>query len=284
MYRVIPKKISRLIFSFFTSLLIFTAAFLLIVSFALQSFNKQTIVVASESTAPVIQQNSELRWGLSFQGSSNAPTPDFTAQELAPYNAFYINENSQNTIYLTFDSGYENGNTAIILDSLLENNVKAAFFVVDDYIKENPDLVIRMISEGHIVGNHSYKHPNMAQLNEEDFKNELQNLEHSFFEITGKEISKFYRPPEGSFTFQNLQWASELGYKTVFWSLAYVDWDINNQPSKEYAFEKLLPRTHKGAVVLLHSASNTNAEILSDLIKIWKQQGYTFGDLSQLGG
>lgn len=224
-----------------------------------------------------------IEWGLSFQPQQPFPVPNLAAEELAPYGAYYCGSNAEKRLYLTFDAGYENGNTAPILDALKKHNAPGAFFVVGPYIKENPDLIQRMLAEGHTVGNHTYHHANMSQKDEAAFKAELEQTETVFTALTGTPMHPFYRPPEGKFTTENLQWAQSLGYKTVFWSLAYVDWNTDSQPSQEKAFEKLLPRTHAGAIVLLHSTSATNAAILDELLTRWETDGYTFGNLNELG-
>ena len=149
-------------------------------------------------------------------------------------------------------------------------------------MEKNKDLVRRMVEEGHIVGNHTMHHPDMQKKDAEAFARELRDLEDLFREITGKEMPKYYRPPQGLYSQKNLEMARSLGYKTVFWSLAYADWDNNKQPTKEYAFSKLLPRIHNGAVLLLHSTSKTNAEILDELLTRYKEMGYTFASLDTL--
>jgi peptidoglycan-N-acetylmuramic acid deacetylase len=161
--------------------------------------------------------------------------------------------------------------------------VPAAFFLVGNYVQQNPDLVRRMVKEGHIVGNHTMHHPDMSKISEPAaFQKELEELEALFFEVTGSKMPKFYRPPQGNYSEENLKMAQKLGYKTVFWSLAYVDWQNDKQPTAEFAFSKLLPRTHNGAVILLHSTSQTNAEILDQLLTKWKEMGYSFGTLEML--
>ena len=161
--------------------------------------------------------------------------------------------------------------------------MKAAFFLVGNYLTQNADLVRRMVSEGHIVGNHTMHHPDMSQIQDKAaFQKELESLEALYLEITGQNMPKFYRPPQGLYSEENLAMAKELGYKTVFWSLAYVDWNNNDQPTAEYAFSKLLPRTHNGAVILLHSTSQTNAAILDELLSRWKEMGYTFSTIDAL--
>ena len=186
-------------------------------------------------------------------------------------------------IYLTFDAGYENGCTEKILDVLKKHEVKAAFFLVGNYIEKNADLVRRMVAEGHIVGNHTMHHPDMSKLEaKEDFAKELTDLEALYRSITGQEMPKYYRPPQGIYSKDNLRYAKELGYKTVFWSLAYVDWNNDKQPSADTAFSKLIPRIHDGAVVLLHSTSQTNAEIMDELLTRWKEMGYRFESIDKL--
>lgn len=222
-------------------------------------------------------------WGLSFRQEGQPPVGNAGVDQLRRYDAAYIGDTTKQTIYLTFDSGYENGCTGKILDTLKKHNVKAAFFLVGNYIERNADLVRRMVEEGHTVGNHTMHHYDMSKIGDKaTFTKELGDLEALFKEATGKDLPKFYRPPQGIYSEDNLKMAQELGYKTVFWSLAYVDWNQDSQPSKEQAFSKLLPRIHNGAVVLLHSTSQTNAEILDELLTKWEAQGYSFGMVDEL--
>lgn len=222
-------------------------------------------------------------WGLSFRQEGTPPSGPATTEELARYNAAYLGDTTQKVIYLTFDAGYENGCTEKILDILKKHNVPAAFFLVGNYMERNADLVRRMVDEGHIVGNHTMHHYDMSKLEDRAaFEKELTDLETLFQSITGKELPKYYRPPQGTYSQKNLQMAKELGYQTVFWSLAYVDWKNDAQPTREAAFQKLLPRTHNGAVVLLHSTSQTNAEILDELLTKWSDEGYVFQSIDKL--
>ena len=224
-------------------------------------------------------------WGLSFRQEGAAPIGPAGADQLKKYDAAYLGDTSEKVIYLTFDAGYENGATERILDTLQKHNVKAAFFLVGNYIEKNADLVRRMAEEGHTVGNHTMHHPDMSKLKDKQaFTRELQDLEALYREKTGKSLPKYYRPPQGIYSEENLKMAKELGYRTVFWSLAYVDWKNDSQPTKEEAFAKLLPRIHPGAVVLLHSTSETNAEILDELLTKWEEMGYRFGTLEELFG
>ena len=224
-------------------------------------------------------------WGLSFRQEGTAPIGPAGADQLKKYDAAYLGDTSEKVIYLTFDAGYENGATERILDTLQKHNVKAAFFLVGNYIEKNADLVRRMAEEGHTVGNHTMHHPDMSGISDKQaFTRELQDLEALYREKTGKSLPKYYRPPQGIYSEENLKMAKELGYRTVFWSLAYVDWKNDSQPTKEEAFAKLLPRIHPGAVVLLHSTSETNAEILDELLTKWEEMGYRFGTLEELFG
>ena len=222
-------------------------------------------------------------WGLSFPQEGSTPRAPEDNATLARYDAAYLGDTARQVLYLTFDAGYENGCTEKILDTLAKHQVKAAFFLVGNYIEKNPDLVRRMVEEGHIVGNHTLHHPDMAAIEDKNkFSAELQGVETLFQSVTGKELPKFYRPPQGVYSQKNLEMAKEFGYKTVFWSLAYADWNNDAQPSKEQAFSKLLPRTHPGAVVLLHSTSHTNAQILDELLTKWEEAGYTFETIDKL--
>lgn len=222
-------------------------------------------------------------WGLSFQTEGKAPIGNATQQQLAQYHAAFLGNTDQKMIYLTFDSGYENGCTAQILDTLKKHNVKAAFFLVGNYLEQNEDLVLRMVNEGHIVGNHTDHHCDMSQIADRTvFERELNDLAAKYEDITGKPMKKYYRPPQGIYSEDNLKMADEMGYRTVFWSLAYVDWINDKQPTAEEAFSKLIPRIHNGAIVLLHSTSKTNAEILDELLTRWEDMGYQFGTLDDL--
>ena len=222
-------------------------------------------------------------WGLSFRQEGAPPIGNAGKDQLRQYQAAYIGNTNEKVLYLTFDAGYENGCTAKILDTLKEKQVPAAFFLVGNYIRQSPDLVRRMVAEGHTVGNHTMHHYDMSRLSDKAaFSKELTDLEALYKETVDQELPKFYRPPQGIYSEENLKMAQELGYKTLFWSLAYVDWNNDAQPTREAAFAKLLPRTHNGAVVLLHSTSKTNAEILGELIDKWKAMGYRFGTLEEL--
>ena len=238
----------------------------------------------SVGVSALLHEKSE-NWGLGFGTEGKPPTGNASAEELKKYNAYFIGDTTQNTIYLTFDCGYENGNTEPILDALKKHDVKATFFVVGNFLETSPEIVRRMIAEGHTVGNHTYHHLDMSSISSMDaFKKETQDVENLFEQITGTPITKFYRPPQGKYNIENLKMALELGYHTFFWSLAYVDWYQDKQPTKDEAFGKLLKRIHPGAIVLLHSTSSTNAQILDELLTKWEEMGYTIKPLTELAG
>jgi peptidoglycan-N-acetylmuramic acid deacetylase len=184
-------------------------------------------------------------------------------------------------IYLTFDAGYENGNIARILDTLKSHNAEGAFFILENLIRRNPELVERMKSEGHLVCNHTARHKDMTKLSDEEIEKELRTLETLYSETFGATLAPFYRPPEGKFDRKSLAIAKRLGYHTAFWSLAYADWDNDNQPDPEKAKKLLCDHLHNGAVILLHPTSKTNADILDALLTEWENEGYRFGSLTE---
>ena len=237
---------------------------------------------ASSVSLPVLSSDTK-NWGLSFQEKGKTPVGNATAEELAAYNAWFAASSEENILYLTFDCGYENGNTPAILDALKKHQAPATFFVVGNFLSDQPDLIKRMAAEGHIVGNHTWSHPDMSRISTQTtFSEELNRVSTLYQEITGQEMVPFYRPPQGKYSTHNLQMAKDLGYQTFFWSLAYVDWYQDQQPTHEEAFEKLTGRIHPGAIVLLHNTSSTNAEILDELLTKWEEMGYSFGSLDQL--
>lgn len=229
--------------------------------------------------------------GWYFKKNNNHTQPELDApmKFIEKYNGYYIDKNHKNSddadkvIYLTFDAGYENGNVAKILDVLKEENVPAAFFILDNVVLRNTDLVMRMVNEGHLVCNHTKSHKDMTKITDKAaFEAEIKGLEDVYREKTGLELAKYYRPPEGKFTEQNMQFISEMGYKTIFWSFAYADWDNDKQMDSALAIKKVLNHTHNGAVILFHPTSATNAAIMNELIYEWKAQGYRFGTLDEL--
>ena len=263
-----------LIFTLLTAVLLAAAAAL-----SLWRTGEEAVPAASPAAVPASAGN----WGLSFPTEGEAPVGNASQADLANYDAYYLGDTGQKVIYLTFDCGYENGYTEKILDALKKHHAPAAFFVVGHMIESAPDIVRRMAAEGHVVGNHTFHHPDMSAISQQDaFQKELDSLAELYRQTTGKPLSRFYRPPQGKYSVDNLKQAQALGYKTVFWSLAYVDWNTDSQPTAEQAYAKLLPRIHDGAVVLLHSTSRTNAEILDELLTKWEEMGYAFRSLEDL--
>nr|WP_242964903.1 polysaccharide deacetylase family protein [Scatolibacter rhodanostii] len=239
------------------------------------------IITTGIQKSEIVMASAEItNWGLSFQQEGQPPIGNATAEYLAGYDSLFYQATEEKIIYLTFDAGFENGNMPKILEALKKHGVKATFFLVGNFFETEPDLVRQMVADGHTVANHTYSHPDMSAISsKENFVNELSKNEVLYKEITGQDMPKLYRPPQGKYCQSNLEMAQQLGYKTVFWSLAYVDWYQDKQPSKEEAFSKLLPRIHNGAVVLLHSTSSTNGAILDELLTKWEEAGYRFGDL-----
>ena len=224
-------------------------------------------------------------WYVKRNNAHLQPTLDCTMEFIKNYDAVYVDEDKRNekVLYLTFDAGYENGNVEKIVDVLVEKNVPAAFFLLDNIIIKKPDLIKRMSENNCLVCNHTKRHRDMSMVDsKEEFACELASLEDVCREATGVEMAKYYRPPEGKFSEINLKHAEELGYKTVFWSFAYADWDNDAQPSCEEAKKKIMDNTHNGAIILLHPTSSTNAAILADLIDAWRSMGYTFASLDEL--
>lgn len=222
-------------------------------------------------------------WGLKFNEEGKRPDGNTPIEELAEYDAFYAQDTEKRVIYLTFDCGYENGNTSQILDALKKHGAPAAFFVVGTYIESEPELIRRMTDEGHIVGNHTWHHPDLSQISDiESFQKELTDVEDVYNKVTGQDMPRFLRPPQGRYSTESLQRAKELGYKTIFWSLAYEDWNQNAQPSREEALDILTRRIHPGAIVLLHNTSTTNAAVLDELLTKWEDMGYEIRPLTEL--
>ena len=234
-----------------------------------------------------IAGESKYSWYCVHVSGHRQPHADGAFSFISEYDGYYIDKNhgdnsSEKVIYLTFDAGYENGNVSKILDVMKSEEITGAFFVLGNLIEKNPDLINRMFDEGHLVCNHTYSHRSMAGCTREQFTNELTRLETACLENTGKELAKFYRPPEGVFDRDSLSYANDLGYKTVFWSFAYADWDNNQQMSASSAKSKILENVHNGEIMLLHPTSKTNAEILGDIIRELKSEGYRFASLEEL--
>lgn len=258
--------------------------FLLLLSFSYFAGSAAGYLLSSPSASPPsVAVSAEGNWGLSFPQEGQPPVANVSAEYLSRFHAYYAQDTEEKVLYLTFDAGFENGCTPAILDALKKHGAPAAFFVVGNYISSSPDLVRRMVEEGHIVANHTYHHPDMSQIaTKEAFSQELTSLEELYTQTTGQTMAKYYRPPQGKYSESNLEMAKELGYTTFFWSLAYVDWLQDEQPTREEAFEKLIGRVHPGAIILLHSTSRTNANILDELLTKYEEMGYSFRSLDEL--
>uniref|UniRef100_UPI004057C22D polysaccharide deacetylase family protein n=1 Tax=Acetatifactor sp. TaxID=1872090 RepID=UPI004057C22D len=244
---------------------------------------EETNIISKEDIIPEPIPEDGIGWGLSYGEPETQPSGNVSAEILEQYGAYYMGTDDEKVIYLTFDCGYENGNTEPILDALKKHGVSATFFVVGHFLETEPELVNRMVEEGHAVGSHTYHHPNVATLpDKQAFQEEMDAVRDKFKEVTGKDLAMYYRPPEGICYSENLLMAKEMGYATIFWSLAYVDWDQDKQPDHESAIEKLTTRIHSGAVVLLHNTSKTNGEILDELLTEWEEMGYIVKPLSSL--
>lgn len=202
---------------------------------------------------------------------------------LDKYDGYYVGDTSQKVIYLTFDEGYENGYTSSILDTLKKCDVKAAFFVTRPYIKSHPELIKRMVAEGHIVGNHTSNHPVLPNISSEKVIDEIKSTADYFEQVTGVKMPGYFRPPEGVWSERTLYITKSLGYKTVLWSMAYMDWDTNKQPGKEAALKFVDTYYHNGAILLLHAVSKSNTEAMEDIINSLKAKGYRFAPLTELG-
>ncbi|PZE22914.1 delta-lactam-biosynthetic de-N-acetylase [Paenibacillus xerothermodurans] len=221
-----------------------------------------------------------------FKKSKGGELPSI-AQEgfmsmLERHHAIFLGDTEQKELYLTFDNGYENGYTAKILDVLKDKKVPAAFFVTGHYVKERPDLLKRMVEEGHLVGNHSWHHPDMTQISESRMKEELDKVKQEVANVTGQQTMAYMRPPRGIFSDSMLAYSRQLGYTNVFWSVAYKDWDTKQQKGPDHAFRKVMGQLHPGAVILLHSVSSDNADALARIIDEARAQGYAFKSLDQM--
>ncbi len=221
--------------------------------------------------------NKVLSWYLKPNLEHAIPeVPGDIKEILAQNNGFYVLPNEQNKVYLTFDEGYELGYTPLILDILKENKVKATFFITGHYIKSQPDLVQRMVNEGHMVANHTVNHPNLAQVTPDKLEEEIIQLEEDFRNLTATEMGRYIRPPAGNYSEASLGYTDKLGYATVFWSLAFNDWDPNNQPGRDYSYKYVKDHIHPGAVILLHAVSASNTEALPDILVDLQEEGYIF--------
>jgi peptidoglycan-N-acetylmuramic acid deacetylase len=239
-------------------------------------------IIESVATAESYS-NQPINWGLK-KSTTGVPAEAGKAWDdlLAKHGAFYKANPSKKEIYLTFDNGYENGYTAQILDVLKKEKVPVTFFVTGHYLETAPDLVKRMATEGHIVGNHSWSHPDLTKSSNEQMVEELEKVRKKAEELTGNKTMKYIRPPRGVFSDRTLAIAKQQGYTHAFWSLAYVDWNTDQQKGAQYAYDNIMKQMHPGAVILLHTVSKDNADALERVIQDVKKEGYTFKSLDDL--
>ena len=245
-----------------------------------------TVIAGPENTGKTVEtasnlSNDKIGWGIKRNDNHNQPDLGSTNKALIDkYNGIAMGNKEDKSIYLTFDLGYEAGHTAKILDALKEKNVKGTFFITAHYLNTAPELVERMINEGHIVGNHTVNHKSMPELSDGEINSELMKLNQSLYEKFGYEM-RYMRPPKGEFSERTLSITESLGFKTVMWSFAYVDWNEDNQPSQDEALNKILSNLHNGEVMLLHATSKTNSEIMCKIIEGAQNQGFEFKSLEE---
>lgn len=225
--------------------------------------------------------NEPQSWGFK-RNKEHTPVKAYYTADLPKYGTYYLGNTEEKVVYLTFDEGYENGFTPAILDTLKEKQVKAAFFITGSYLKHNPDLVKRMRAEGHLVANHSQTHPDFTTKTDEEVIAEVSQVGDKFKELTGTEMDPFFRFPSGRYSERDLYIVRKLGYRNIFWSMAHKDWEVNNQPGKEVAYQHVMDNYHPGAIILLHAVSSSNTEALADIITGLDDAGYRFGSLYEL--
>lgn len=253
---------------------VISGLFIAIVTLSIVGNNASAITTSGETIS-----NTKIEWGI--KRNDNHEQPDLGSKNLElmqKYNGIALGNEEKGYIYLTFDLGYEAGYTEQILDVLKENNVQGTFFITAHYVNSASDILQRMIDEGHIVGNHTVNHKSMPELTDEELKTEVMTLHQTVYQKYGYEM-KYIRPPKGEYSERTLKLCEDLGYKTVMWSFAYVDWDEDNQPTQEDGINKIISNLHNGEVMLLHATSKTNAEILNTVIQKVKEEGYEFRSL-----
>lgn len=221
-------------------------------------------------------------WGFSRNSRNEIPNIGIYEKEIENTNSYYVDKSGSKNIYLTFDAGYDNGILPQILDVLKDKNVKSTFFVTGDFITREKELLLRIDKEGHIVANHTWNHKNITKISTDELKREISRVEEAYYSLTGKNMVKFFRPPEGEFDTASLMKVKELGYKTFFWSIAYRDWDTKNQSGNMYGYNKIMDNLHDGAIILLHTVSKDNLECLPSVIDDIRELGYTIKNLDEM--
>lgn len=220
--------------------------------------------------------NKKMSWYFIPNSQHQVPGIPDAARVISKYGGMYVGDTSRKVLYLTFDNGYENGYTAPILDALQNNQVRASFFVTESYVNRNPDLIKRMVADGHAVCNHTSTHPSMPDVSDSRVENEIRKTEKAFRKVTGTEMAPHFRPPSGEYSERTVALTQRLGYSTVFWSMAFKDWDVNDQKGPDFSYNHVMKNVHPGAVILLHAVSSSNAQALDRILKDLKAQGYQF--------
>jgi len=260
----------------FTSLILAVGIFTFYVILLNKNIDNNAVVVSN-----TVLSNKKIEWGIQKKNNHNQPNLGEKNKALIEkYNGIAMGNSEAKNIYLTFDLGYEAGYTSKILDALKDENVQGAFFITAHYVNTQPELVKRMIDEGHIVGNHTVNHKSMPSISDEELKTEVMKLHTQIYQKYNYEM-KYLRPPKGEYSERTLSLCENLGYKTVMWSFAYVDWDEKKQPSEDKAMDKIVSNLHNGEIMLLHATSKTNANIMSQMIKKVREEGYEFKSLEE---
>lgn len=225
-------------------------------------------------------------YGWGFKRNDNHETPDIGkyAQEIEGTSSYYIGDEKEKVVYLTFDAGYDNGNMEKILKTLKEKDVKSTFFLTGDFLTRESELVKMIDEDGHIVANHSWGHKNITTLSKENLQKELTKVEDKYKELTGKDMVKFFRPPAGNFNKQSLKIIQELGYKTFFWSIAFKDWERGKSQGLQFSYDSVINNLHNGAIILMHTVSDDNVNALSLIIDGIRNAGYKIENLDQIKG
>lgn len=243
-----------------------------------------TLFLILAPSSALASSNQAFHWGFKRSVAGQLPSIDQEGFKgiVDKYDALFLGDYREKNLYLTFDNGYENGYTASILDVLKQKNVPATFFVTGHYVKDQPELLKRMVQEGHIIGNHSYSHPDMTRISDQAIRDELNKVAQEVATITGQQKMIYLRAPRGIFSERTLAITREMGYINVFWSLAYKDWEVNHQKGADYAYQQVMKQLHPGAIILLHAVSKDNADALASIIDNARKQGYEFRSLDQL--
>ncbi|MGI5850418.1 MAG: polysaccharide deacetylase family protein [Christensenellales bacterium] len=224
----------------------------------------------------------EFMWYYLPHEPNKQPLPMEKADYIRNYNVLYVGPSEEKVIYLTFDDCPQNGNIPAILDTLEMHQAPAAFFMTETFIRKNPDIIRQIVDCGHLICNHTSHHVSVSRLSFEKFKAELKGVEDAYRDVTGLELPKYFRPPQGLFSESTLSYAEKLGYTIVFWSFRYVDWEVHNQPPEDKAFSAIMKETHPGEIILMHSQSKTNVKVLDKVLSAWEEQGYKFGSLDDI--